>query len=280
MAAIIRAAVIAGAGRQLRRGGDGAVAPVAPSPAPSPLPVPAAPFVAAPAPVGAVAAAVPGDAAKLAGEWALLRERQAELQLIETQLKARGEQAAALESQLQATRQELDAGRAQTLADAEQRGLALGREQAEREVAEQITAQGERINVVLAALSQSRRKALDEHEDILVEIVFTAVCRILGATAATRDAVAGVVRGLVDAERQPAQLRVRLHPQDLALLEEGRAGLDPRLVLQADSGIGMGGCQIEGPDGTLDARLELQVQQLRETLLAVRGAADKNEVPV
>ena len=89
-----------------------------------------------------------------------------------------------------------------------------------------------------------------------------------------------MVRALVDAERQPAQLRVRLHPHDLALLEEGRAGLDPRLVLQADSGIDMGGCQIEGPDGTLDARLELQVQQLRATLLAVRGAPDKNEVPV
>lgn len=277
MAAIIRAAVIAGAGRQLRREGDGAAAPAS---APSPVPAAAAAFIAAPVSAVPVADAVPGDAARLASEWALLRERQAELSRIEAQLKARGEQVATLERQLQATRQELDEGRAQTLADAEQRGLALGREQAEREVAEQITAQGERINVVLAALSQSRRKALDEHEDMLVEIVFTAVCRILGATAATRDAVAAVVRALVDVERQPAQLRVRLHPHDLALLEQGRSGLDPRLVLQADSGIGMGGCQIEGPDGTLDARLELQVQQLRATLLAVRGAADKNEVPV
>lgn len=210
----------------------------------------------------------------------MLRQRQAEQQRGEAQLKAKGEQVAALELQLQAARREVDEGRAQALADAEQRGLALGREQAEREVAEQTAAQGERINVVLAALSQSRRKALDEHEDMLVELAFTAVCRILGATAATRDAVAAMVRALVDVEREPAQLRVRLHPHDLALLAEGRSGLDPRLVLQADSAIGMGGCQIEGPDGTLDARLELQVQQLRATLLAVRGAADKNEVPV
>lgn len=277
MAAIIRSAVIAGAGRQLRRSVDNVAAPLL---APSPATVVAAALSAPPVSAAPAAGAATGGTPTLATEWALLGERQAQQQGMETQLNARAEQVAALERQLQAARQELDEVRAQTLADAEQRGLALGREQAEREVAAQITAQGERINIVLAALAQSRRKALDDHEDMLVEIVFTAVCRILGATAATRDGVQAMVRALADVERQPAQLRVRLHPHDLALLEEGSSGLDPRLVLHADSGIDMGGCQIEGPDGTLDARLELQVRQLRATLLAVRGAADKNEVPV
>jgi flagellar assembly protein FliH len=276
MAPIIRSAVIAGSGRQLRRVGDGAPAPLlAEATSPSPVAGAAAPVADAHMPP-----ATHGDAAALAAEWALLRQRQAEQQRGAAQLNAKGEQVAALELQLQAARRELDEGRAQALADAERRGLALGREQAEREVAEQIAAQGERINVVLAALNQSRRRALDEHEDVLVEIAFTAVCRMLGATAATRDAVAAMVRALVGEAREPAQLRIRLHPHDLALLAEDRCGLDPRLVLQADSDIGTGGCQIEGPDGTLDARLELQVRQLRATLLAARGAADKNEVPV
>jgi flagellar biosynthesis/type III secretory pathway protein FliH len=271
MAAIIRSAVIAPEGRRLRRGGAELAA--AATPAAPVADVPAVPALPA-------ALELPGDASMLAREWALLREREAELRRAEAQLAAQRQQAAELERQLLAARKEVADGRAETLADAERRGLALGREQAEREVAGQTAAHGERVNIVLAALAQSGRRALDEQEDMLVEIVFTAVCRILGATGTTRAAIDSMVRGLVAAEREPAQVRVRLHPADLALLADGASGFDPRLVLQADDAMGMGGCVIDGPRGSLDARFELQLAQLRATLLAVRGAANKNEVPV
>jgi flagellar assembly protein FliH len=277
MATIIRAAAIATAGRQLRRGGVVPVAAAAPASVHSSAPVTP---VTSPQAVAAPAPPLPGDQAMLAREWAALGAREAGFKEAEAELAARRQQLDVLEQQLQTARQELADSRAQTLAEAERRGLELGRDQAEREVTEQVAAQGERVNIVLAALAQSRRRALDEHEDMLVELAFTAVCRILGATAATREAVAVMVLSLVAAEREPAQLRVHLHPDDLASLASGQSTLDPRLVLVGDSGVGLGGCMIEGPRGTLDARLDLQLAQLRATLLAVRGAANKNEVPV
>ena len=221
-----------------------------------------------------------GDAAQLMQEWALLRERQAGQAQAEEQLAAHRQQLAQAEQQLQEARRELAERSAETLAEAERRGLAMGQEQAGREAEEQLAQRSERINAVLHAMNQSRRTALDEQEDLLVEIVFAAVCRMLGAAAATRAGVESMVRSLVEAAREPAQLCVRLHPHDLAVLTGGGANFDPRLSWQADNAIEIGGCLVDSPRGTLDARLELQLQQLRAALLTVRGAPNKNEVPI
>jgi flagellar assembly protein FliH len=73
-----------------------------------------------------------------------------------------------------------------------------------------------------------------------------------------------------------AELSVRVNPADLPLLEARRAELlattaAPVLHLLADARVTLGGCLIESAAGTLDARLELQLQGLFETLRAARA---------
>jgi flagellar assembly protein FliH len=70
---------------------------------------------------------------------------------------------------------------------------------------------------------------------------------------------------------------VRLAPGDADLLrtmhgEMTRLAGIKGLEIVSDEGIELGGCLLETARGGLDARLETQVQRLRELLLAARRA--------
>ena len=78
---------------------------------------------------------------------------------------------------------------------------------------------------------------------------------------------------------------VKVAPQDFEwlnarrreLLEDGSA---TEVELVADTQVKWGGCVIEGASGNLDARLETQMQRLRDTLLNARESwADPIEIP-
>jgi len=76
--------------------------------------------------------------------------------------------------------------------------------------------------------------------------------------------------------RQPAA--VHLHPDDLQTLQNEPGwtpsqigGNDVRWV--ASPQVALGGCIVESPEGGLDARIETQLDALRELLLQTRRAA-------
>jgi len=162
--------------------------------------------------------------------------------------------------------------------EAERRGFVTGLERGEdlakKEVAEQLA----RFASIAASLNQARESVLDNAEAATVEIVYTAVCRIIGDLAVTREAVASMVNQVLRSFQQHDELVVNLNPQDLDLIQTANdphiAALAGQCTLRADSSIRFGGCIVEGSGGTLDARLEVQLAHLRETLLAVRKNRD------
>jgi flagellar assembly protein FliH len=96
-----------------------------------------------------------------------------------------------------------------------------------------------------------------------------------------------MVREVIDQAREREQLVVRLAPQDFALLtggdaastaaagrseEEGSTFGAWKAQLVPDTRVALGGCLIDSPGGTLDGRLETQLQSLRDLLLAVRAS--------
>lgn len=169
--------------------------------------------------------------------------------------------------------------RAQVHEEADRRGHAAGLALGEAEGREQWREQCERITSVTATLVQAKLAVLDDAEDMLVEIAFEALCRILADKLAERATVATLVAQLVQQEREPELLRVRLHADDIALLQADGDGprLDPRIRLEADPSIRLGGCAIDSQRGTLDVRLDLQLERLRDALLATRQARRETE---
>ena len=78
---------------------------------------------------------------------------------------------------------------------------------------------------------------------------------------------------------------VKVAPQDFELLNARRRelledGSASEVELVADEQVKWGGCVLEGTSGNLDARLETQLQRLRDTLLRAReNWANPNETP-
>ena len=86
---------------------------------------------------------------------------------------------------------------------------------------------------------------------------------------AARTGVVAVAKLLVQHGTKD-QLAVHVHPSDAALLAAGRDGNEAwRWV--ADDAVQLGGVILRSPEGSLDARLEIQLAALREALLKTRA---------
>jgi len=281
MAAIIHAPVVAAAGRQLRRTGALAATDMAPVPdVTAAAPVAARPVAAAVvAPTGAEAlvpapSALQEEAQRLREQAAQLEARAQALASAEAALLQQQQALAQQAQQLTAAQQQLQDEAGAIREQAARRGHAQGVQQGEDAAREAAAAHIACLNTLAQTLQQGRQALLAQNEDMLVEISFTAICRMLGTQAASRAGLVSQVRSLIEDEHALEQLRVRLHPQDLQLLAADREDLDARLQFEVDHTIALGGCLIDSPRGTLDARLELQVQQLRTALVLARGQGE------
>jgi len=276
---IIRAADIASVRRLAR---PGSVAPASRAAAPGPAAVPAAEAVKPVPSLAAVRPAIPGEE-----EWQALEERTLALDKGEdalrrslAELAVQQDKLASRAAELAQREQALEAELEDRRAAAEQRGLLAGEAKARAAVeAMQEESQAhsdslaQQVRKVLDGIASSRAALLAEADDVLVEVVHAALCRMLGENGAARALVATTVAAALREVRDGEPVRVYVHPQDLEMLQglDG-AETDPRVQLLPDAGVVLGGCLVETARGTLDARLDLQMQALRQALMAAREA--------
>lgn len=112
--------------------------------------------------------------------------------------------------------------------------------------------------------------------DIVAELAFEAAIKILGTSMIERDGVVAVVRELLDRASSSTKLLIRVSPQDYEILSSQRAKLlsgfeTSQVEIISDDRVVLGGCLLETPSGNLDGRLEIQLQQFRDTLLAAKA---------
>jgi flagellar biosynthesis/type III secretory pathway protein FliH len=159
-----------------------------------------------------------------------------------------------------------------------QRGLQEGRTAGAEEARREAEAELARIRSIAARLQGTLDSGIQGLEDVAVEIAFEAVCKVLGAAAASREGIRALVQEAAGRVAGAERVTLRLHPADLSALQAAGA-LDTRLASGAavrwaeDKSIELGGCVVETDGGTLDARLETQLERLRQTLVAARAAA-------
>lgn len=160
-------------------------------------------------------------------------------------------------------------------AEARERGYAEGREAGRAKAASDHAAEIK----ALAGLVRGARERLDagigELSELAVEVVYESVCKLLGQSLAGREGVIAAVREVVRRARERSRLTVRVSPSDYALIREHLAtvleGLEAGQVeVAADERVELGGCLLETPCGSLDGRLEVQLDRLRQTLAAAR----------
>ncbi|HYD79891.1 MAG TPA: FliH/SctL family protein [Paucimonas sp.] len=217
------------------------------------------------------AAAVPAVSGKKSEEQ--LRQERAEAErrrlLMEQELEAQRQKAIEEEKREQ-ERQKLEQAYKEEQARGYQDGFNQGDEDARRSFLE---AQ-ERLEAITAKLEETLAQGIANIEDMAVAIVFAAVCKILGDAMVTREGVIAQVRQVMARVRERGALLIRLHPTDLELVQErnvfGVGAKSMEITWVADDSLSIGGCVVETAGGEFDARLDMQLEQIRNALAAVR----------
>lgn len=129
---------------------------------------------------------------------------------------------------------------------------------------------------LIAGLKEAVAQRLQAVESDLVELAYGAVCRIIGMAAFSREGVLALMRQALSGLPSRTLEAIRVSPHDHAWIEadanwkqqaSGTSGREVQWL--ADERVPRGGCIVVSADGSLDARLETQLRQLRELLLDV-----------
>lgn len=153
--------------------------------------------------------------------------------------------------------------RAHAAADAQlARATAEGRAQGRAELASE-----------WLALTQERDRLHAEAEKRATEIAMLAAERIVGEELTLRpELIANTVRSLLTRVRRAKYVTLRVHPDDAPALKDilqawtGNAALPAAVHVEDDPQQARGGCLLISDVGTLDARVETQLQALARAL--------------
>lgn len=160
-----------------------------------------------------------------------------------------------------------------------QQGLSRGKAESERTR----EAQKQRFDELLAAIEAERNRYLNRLEDGVPEVVMEAMARLLGRALASPAGTIASIREIIQTHcASQSSLVVRIAPSDFAFLGEAGvaaigAGLRSSIQVESDERVQLGGCLIETPAGNLDARLEVQLERLKQAILDARRVAEPAE---
>ncbi len=167
---------------------------------------------------------------------------------------------------------------AQSRRDAEQAAYERGQRDMEKAMSEQLLQQRAELIEVHQGVVESLRNAVPqlvkEAEAALIDLALQAAQKVVAGLPITPSAVEAVVREALRQVEDTAEITIQLHPDDLALLRkqkspilEGLPETGPlRYAPSAD--VTRGGCMIHTRFGTVDARRETKIEQLRQSLAA------------
>jgi flagellar assembly protein FliH len=237
------------------------------------------PVPAAAAPEAPAALADPGGSAPLAQQSAqddadaALRRKVAE----DEKRRQASEQQLALQRQKEHEQQQASAERAklQEAYDAAvERGYEDGLRDGEAAGQAELRVVQERTQALLEHVENVLEQGLQVIGDTAGEVVFEALCKIVGEAMMTREGILAHVRQVLVRVRERGVVVIKLHPHDLELVgnlastELGARAAQLRWV--ADAALAAGGCVVETTGGEFEARLERQLEQIRDALVAGR----------
>lgn len=179
------------------------------------------------------------------------------------------------EAEAEATgrRATLESEVARALAEGRARGGDEGRAQAREEVVREARGALAQIRRMAEALYAERERAWREQEAEIVDMAVRVAEKIICAQAAVdREMIVRTVREAIARATEKDRLLVRVHPDDLVVLENYVGSLRDefrslgQVEIEEDRRISRGGCVVESRSGYIDATLESQLHQVRREL--------------
>jgi flagellar biosynthesis/type III secretory pathway protein FliH len=167
---------------------------------------------------------------------------------------------------------ELERLRAQAIADGRKEGLKQAQESAERARQEDLKS----LQDLMKSLASSVQSLRTHHQSSVADVVFVAVCRILGEAFVDKQVVVRAVKEALAEAGSTGAVSIEVHPRDAGTLTEASSALPLEtqctVKIVANDEVRLGGCRLQTPQGTLDARLEVQLELLKQHLDRARAA--------
>jgi flagellar assembly protein FliH len=158
----------------------------------------------------------------------------------------------------------------------EEAGYQRGRRDGEKALSEQLIQQRTEIAELQRGILESLNKAIPqvvrESENALVCLALEAARKVVAGLPISPDLVEGVVREALRQAEDSAEIVVQLHSEDLALLRKHDSGILDGLPdsgpvrFMTSSEVGRGGCIVQTRFGLIDARREVKLEQLSQTV--------------
>ncbi len=167
------------------------------------------------------------------------------------------------------------------LLDAARAEIQLVRDEAHRQgmaAAQQaLAAERERaaaqLTTSLEELRAERETFLRQAQPEILKLSLAVAEKVIGREVSeSPDIVLDLIRKSMKRLKDKAQLHIRVNPEDLELVREARADLlasvdgVEKIEVSDDRRVGRGGCVIESPNGTLDARIATQLRELERSI--------------
>ena len=201
-------------------------------------------------------------------------ERLAELeQQITSRFEARLADARKSEVEAQKELEQLRATVADERNSAHEAGFAAGRSEGVEAGKQELESEIERASRIIESLNLATGERLQREEDAIAEAVRAGLCKVLGNAFSTREGIAASVKTVCSEIESEDVLSVHLSTEDHAMFsrdERFSASIGERIQIVSDPKIELGGCLVEWSGGTLDGRLELQVERLRNAVRTTR----------
>lgn len=150
-------------------------------------------------------------------------------------------------------------------------GFDEGQAAARREIGAQFDAACQRLARTIEELSGLRARFRHEAEEEVVALSLAVARRILHRELSmSPDALLGLVKAALEKIEVREVHRVRVHPADVALVEQHleKMGLPRRVEVSGDSGLARGSAIFDSSRGALDSSVEIQLEEIE------RGFAD------
>lgn len=213
----------------------------------------------------------PDVAADATRQADLEQDLLAVLQRRVAQLEQEAEQQQAELSQLQEERLQLRAELERRSKQERDRGYSDGFEEAKAAVMQEQEAWREEYAKLRSLFSSSLETQLEHVDRYAVDIAFASLGRIVGERYLDANFSAAVVREALQSVRGSTSVKVHVSQQDYDLIRDMDAELADQgqfsdVELVPDPRVSVGGCLIESETGSWDARLETQLQRLRDAI--------------
>ena len=157
--------------------------------------------------------------------------------------------------------------------DGHARGFREGEEKASDEARDTVEKRVRSLEGLLSELNELRNRILTESQEDIVKLAMVIASKIVHQEVKESDATVNNVREAISMASDKHSIRVRLNPADVNVIDSYKTTFLEtiknlkHIEIVEDDEIIPGGCIVETPDGSVDARLDRQMEEIRKVLL-------------